>query len=130
MFYERIAVLFFYALSLPLSLKGSGGFPGEGVVRSQSKQQQQQQQQGDDGSGGRRQENLRWAADLSFSEGTRYWQEQVSQLQKQLDFSTSMCQTLLQDQQVRGTGATTASSILYLIQDSTLYFLFFFMLCL
>ncbi|KAL7841075.1 hypothetical protein SRHO_G00247660 [Serrasalmus rhombeus] len=52
-------------------------------------------------SGTRRQENLRWAADLSASEGTvhTHWQEQVTQLQKQLDFSTTMCQTLLQDQQ-------------------------------
>uniref|UniRef100_A0A672ZLB4 Pericentriolar material 1 n=1 Tax=Sphaeramia orbicularis TaxID=375764 RepID=A0A672ZLB4_9TELE len=50
-------------------------------------------------SGTRRQENLRWASDLSFAEGSCHWQEQVSQLQKQLDFSTSMCQTLLQDQQ-------------------------------
>uniref|UniRef100_A0A8B9HIN3 Pericentriolar material 1 n=1 Tax=Astyanax mexicanus TaxID=7994 RepID=A0A8B9HIN3_ASTMX len=49
----------------------------------------------------RRQENLRWAADLSASEGTAHthWQEQITQLQKQLDFSTTMCQTLLQDQQ-------------------------------
>uniref|UniRef100_A0A3B4B5G1 Pericentriolar material 1 protein C-terminal domain-containing protein n=1 Tax=Periophthalmus magnuspinnatus TaxID=409849 RepID=A0A3B4B5G1_9GOBI len=47
----------------------------------------------------RRQENLRWASDLSFAEGSCHWQEQVSQLQRQLDFSTSMCQTLLQDQQ-------------------------------
>ncbi|XP_046900898.1 pericentriolar material 1 protein isoform X8 [Hypomesus transpacificus] len=47
----------------------------------------------------RRQENLRWASELSFSEGSRHWQEQVTQLQRQLDFSTSMCQTLLQDQQ-------------------------------
>lgn len=82
-------------------------------MRSRSKQPQepppQQQQQDEGGSGGRRQENLRWAADLSFSEGTRYWQEQVSQLQKQLDFSTGMCQTLLQDQQVRGAGAGAAS---------------------
>ncbi|XP_062333249.1 pericentriolar material 1 protein isoform X2 [Osmerus eperlanus] len=47
----------------------------------------------------RRQENLRWASELSFSEGSRHWQDQVTQLQRQLDFSTSMCQTLLQDQQ-------------------------------
>ncbi|KAK7929012.1 hypothetical protein WMY93_005407 [Mugilogobius chulae] len=47
----------------------------------------------------RRQENLRWASDLSFAEGSCHWQEQVGQLQRQLDFSTSMCQTLLQDQQ-------------------------------
>ncbi|XP_066515864.1 pericentriolar material 1 protein isoform X2 [Hoplias malabaricus] len=52
-------------------------------------------------SSARRQENLRWAADLSASEGTVHnrWQEQISQLQKQLDFSTTMCHTLLQDQQ-------------------------------
>lgn len=47
----------------------------------------------------RRQENLRWASELSFAEGSCHWQEQVGQLQRQLDFSTSMCQTLLQDQQ-------------------------------
>uniref|UniRef100_A0A4W4HG51 Pericentriolar material 1 protein C-terminal domain-containing protein n=1 Tax=Electrophorus electricus TaxID=8005 RepID=A0A4W4HG51_ELEEL len=53
------------------------------------------------GGGARRQENLRWPADLSASEGPAHttWQEQVTQLQKQLDFSTAMCQTLLQDQQ-------------------------------
>uniref|UniRef100_A0A8C4NXY3 Pericentriolar material 1 n=1 Tax=Dicentrarchus labrax TaxID=13489 RepID=A0A8C4NXY3_DICLA len=49
--------------------------------------------------GARRQENLRWASELSFAEGSCHWQEQVSQLQRQLDFSTSMYQTLLQDQQ-------------------------------
>ncbi|XP_072240937.1 pericentriolar material 1 protein isoform X5 [Leuresthes tenuis] len=46
-----------------------------------------------------RQENLRWASEVSLTEGPSHWQEQVSQLQRQLDFSTSMCQTLLQDQQ-------------------------------
>ncbi|XP_054912333.1 pericentriolar material 1 protein isoform X2 [Poeciliopsis prolifica] len=49
--------------------------------------------------GVRRQENLRWASELSFAEGSSHWQEQMNQLQRQLDFSTSMCQTLLQDQQ-------------------------------
>ncbi|XP_016525788.1 pericentriolar material 1 protein isoform X3 [Poecilia formosa] len=49
--------------------------------------------------GVRRQENLRWASELSFAEGSIHWQEQINQLQRQLDFSTSMCQTLLQDQQ-------------------------------
>uniref|UniRef100_A0A3P9MSA6 Pericentriolar material 1 n=1 Tax=Poecilia reticulata TaxID=8081 RepID=A0A3P9MSA6_POERE len=49
--------------------------------------------------GVRRQENLRWASELSFAEGSSHWQEQINQLQRQLDFSTSMCQTLLQDQQ-------------------------------
>uniref|UniRef100_A0A8C9TW26 Pericentriolar material 1 n=1 Tax=Scleropages formosus TaxID=113540 RepID=A0A8C9TW26_SCLFO len=52
-----------------------------------------------DSGGMKRQENLRWASDLSFTEGRRHWQEQVAQLKKQLDFSTSMCQTLMQDQQ-------------------------------
>ncbi|XP_050957055.1 pericentriolar material 1 protein isoform X4 [Labeo rohita] len=49
----------------------------------------------------KRQENLRWAADLSLSEGAApaHWQEQITHLQKQLNFSTTMCQTLLQDQQ-------------------------------
>ncbi|XP_077379388.1 pericentriolar material 1 protein isoform X2 [Festucalex cinctus] len=48
----------------------------------------------------RRQENLCWASELSVAEGSTHWQEQLSQLQRQLDFSTSMCQTLLQDQQM------------------------------
>ncbi|XP_036406899.1 pericentriolar material 1 protein-like isoform X2 [Megalops cyprinoides] len=47
----------------------------------------------------RRQENLRWASELSFLEEKQHWQEQISQLKKQLDFSTSICQTLMQDQQ-------------------------------
>ncbi|KAF7686666.1 hypothetical protein HF521_015059 [Silurus meridionalis] len=52
----------------------------------------------------KRQENLRWAADLSASESATHtphthWQEQTTQLQRQLDFSTAMCQMLLQDQQ-------------------------------
>ncbi|XP_070712254.1 pericentriolar material 1 protein isoform X3 [Pempheris klunzingeri] len=74
--------------------------------KSKAKQQQQQQQQSrslnqsvNQHGGTRRQENLRWASELSFAEGSCHWQEQVSQLQRQLDFSTSMCQTLLQDQQ-------------------------------
>ncbi|XP_051559270.1 pericentriolar material 1 protein-like isoform X3 [Myxocyprinus asiaticus] len=61
------------------------------------------QQQDDRGSCSRtrRQENLRWAADLSLSEGIAptHWKEQITHLQKQLNFSTTMCQTLLQDQQ-------------------------------
>lgn len=47
-----------------------------------------------------RQENFRLPSELSFIDSSCQWQEQVSQLQRQLDFSTSMCQTLLQDQQV------------------------------
>ncbi|XP_024914679.1 pericentriolar material 1 protein isoform X3 [Cynoglossus semilaevis] len=46
-----------------------------------------------------RQENFRLPSELSFIDSSCQWQEQVSQLQRQLDFSTSMCQTLLQDQQ-------------------------------
>uniref|UniRef100_A0A8C1G8B6 Pericentriolar material 1 n=1 Tax=Cyprinus carpio TaxID=7962 RepID=A0A8C1G8B6_CYPCA len=55
----------------------------------------------DGSSRAKRQENLRWAADLSLSEGAApaHWQEQITHLQKQLNFSTTMCQTLLQDQQ-------------------------------
>ncbi|XP_069780639.1 pericentriolar material 1 protein isoform X3 [Narcine bancroftii] len=49
--------------------------------------------------GMRRQENLRWAADLSYVEEREHWQEQVNQLTKQLEFSTNMCQALMQDQQ-------------------------------
>ncbi|XP_077574826.1 pericentriolar material 1 protein [Stigmatopora nigra] len=48
----------------------------------------------------RRQENLCWASDLSAAEGSNHWQEQIGQLQRQLDFSNNMCQTLLQDQQM------------------------------
>uniref|UniRef100_A0A4W3IV05 Pericentriolar material 1 n=1 Tax=Callorhinchus milii TaxID=7868 RepID=A0A4W3IV05_CALMI len=47
----------------------------------------------------RRQENLRWAADLSYVEEREHWQEQVNQLTRQLEFSTNMCHTLMQDQQ-------------------------------
>ncbi|XP_026990582.1 pericentriolar material 1 protein isoform X2 [Tachysurus fulvidraco] len=53
--------------------------------------------------GAKRQENLRWAADLSVTESATHtqthWQEQTTHLQRQLDFSTAMCQMLLQDQQ-------------------------------
>uniref|UniRef100_A0A8C7HHX9 Pericentriolar material 1 n=1 Tax=Oncorhynchus kisutch TaxID=8019 RepID=A0A8C7HHX9_ONCKI len=75
---------------------------GRASPRSRGKQQQQAHG-GVSIGGARRQENLRWAAELSFQEGSglasRHWQEQVGTLQRQLDFSTSMCQTLLQDQQ-------------------------------
>uniref|UniRef100_A0A8C7QD31 Pericentriolar material 1 n=1 Tax=Oncorhynchus mykiss TaxID=8022 RepID=A0A8C7QD31_ONCMY len=79
---------------------------GRPSPRSRGKQQQQAHG-GVSIGGARRQENLRWAAELSFQEGSgpgsglasRHWQEQVGTLQRQLDFSTSMCQTLLQDQQ-------------------------------
>ncbi|XP_040892859.1 pericentriolar material 1 protein isoform X3 [Toxotes jaculatrix] len=91
------------------NLKPPPAFAGEGSGhlhnKIKAKQQQQQQQSrslnqsASQHGGTRRQENLRWASELSFAEGSCHWQEQVSQLQRQLDFSTSMCQTLLQDQQ-------------------------------
>ncbi|KAK1886393.1 Pericentriolar material 1 protein [Dissostichus eleginoides] len=102
------------------NLKPPAAFSGEGSGnpslqnKANAKQQQQQQQQqqqhqqqarimnqsaSSQHGATRRQENLRWASELSFAEGSSQWQEQVSQLQRQLDFSTSMCQTLLQDQQ-------------------------------
>ncbi|XP_028932770.1 pericentriolar material 1 protein isoform X2 [Ornithorhynchus anatinus] len=47
----------------------------------------------------RRQENVRWMSELSHVEEKEQWQEQINQLKKQLDFSVSICQTLMQDQQ-------------------------------
>ncbi|KAM7419509.1 hypothetical protein PAMA_016564 [Pampus argenteus] len=79
----------------------SSGHPSP-HTKAKTKQQQQSRslnQSASQHGGTRRQENLRWASELSFTEGSCHWQEQVSQLQRQLDFSTSMCQTLLQDQQ-------------------------------
>ncbi|XP_034043599.1 pericentriolar material 1 protein isoform X2 [Thalassophryne amazonica] len=64
-------------------------------VKANTKQQQPGSQHGPT----LRQENLRWASELSFTESSNHWREQVSQMQGQLDFSTNMCQTLLQDQQ-------------------------------
>ncbi|XP_006893609.1 PREDICTED: pericentriolar material 1 protein [Elephantulus edwardii] len=46
-----------------------------------------------------RQENLRWVSELSYVEEKEQWQEQINQLKKQLDFSVSICQTLMQYQQ-------------------------------
>ncbi|XP_068176755.1 pericentriolar material 1 protein isoform X2 [Antennarius striatus] len=80
----------------PNSVSGSPCF------HNNSKTQQQQQPRGLNQSqhgGTRRQENLRWASELSFAEVSCQWQEQIRHLQRQLDFSTSMSQTLLQDQQ-------------------------------
>lgn len=50
-----------------------------------------------------RQENLRWVSELSYAEEKEQWQEQINQLKKQLDFSVNICQTLMQDQQVKFT---------------------------
>ncbi|NXD70009.1 PCM1 protein, partial [Eolophus roseicapillus] len=47
----------------------------------------------------RRQENLRWMSELSYVEEKERWQEQINQLKKQHEFSVSICQTLMQDQQ-------------------------------
>ncbi|XP_061849867.1 pericentriolar material 1 protein isoform X6 [Colius striatus] len=46
-----------------------------------------------------RQENLRWMSELSYVEEKEQWQEQINQLKKQHEFSVSICQTLMQDQQ-------------------------------
>ncbi|CAN9510235.1 unnamed protein product [Ophioblennius macclurei] len=86
------------------NLKPPAAFSGERPEhlhnKTKAKQQQQQQQQpASQQRATRRQENLRWASELSFAEGSSNWQEQVSHLQRQLDFSTNMCQTLMQDQQ-------------------------------
>lgn len=39
----------------------------------------------------------------SYVEEKEQWQEQINQLKKQLDFSVNICQTLMQDQQVKFT---------------------------
>ncbi|KAG7458667.1 hypothetical protein MATL_G00222940 [Megalops atlanticus] len=70
--------------------------PADEGARPPSKTRSRQRQ---GARGARRQENLRWGSERPPLEGTRHWQEQVNQLQAQLEFSTSMCQTLLQDQQ-------------------------------
>eukprot|EP00066_Takifugu_rubripes_P021917 XP_011611183.1 PREDICTED: pericentriolar material 1 protein isoform X4 [Takifugu rubripes] len=80
----------------PILISGDGG--GNTPLHNKTKAQEPQRSENRHGSA-RRQENVRWASELSFAEGSRHWQEQVSQLQRQMDFSTSMCQTLLQDQQ-------------------------------
>ncbi|KAG9335981.1 hypothetical protein JZ751_003380 [Albula glossodonta] len=74
---------------------GSMGHASRAKGKARPKQQQQQQGVGE----ARRQENVRWAWQRSSQDDRQHWQEQVAQLQKQLEFSTNMCQTLLQDQQ-------------------------------
>ncbi|XP_039879702.1 pericentriolar material 1 protein isoform X1 [Simochromis diagramma] len=86
------------------NLKPPAAFSSDsgGLLHNKTKAKQQSRslnQSGSQQGGTRRQENLRWASELSFTEGSHHWQEQVNQLQRQLDYSTSMCQTLLQDQQ-------------------------------
>uniref|UniRef100_A0A8C9TN27 Pericentriolar material 1 n=1 Tax=Scleropages formosus TaxID=113540 RepID=A0A8C9TN27_SCLFO len=80
----------------PFSVDGAGRSSSQPRPDSRTKMRSKRSH---DSGGMKRQENLRWASDLSFTEGRRHWQEQVAQLKKQLDFSTSMCQTLMQDQQ-------------------------------
>lgn len=67
-----------------------------------------------------RQENLRWVSELSYVEEKEQWQEQINQLKKQLDFSVSICQTLMQDQQVK---FTMKVKIFYLVFDAVHIFL-------
>uniref|UniRef100_A0A3Q3KY49 Pericentriolar material 1 n=1 Tax=Labrus bergylta TaxID=56723 RepID=A0A3Q3KY49_9LABR len=83
------------------NLKSPQAFSGEasGISSFHNKTNAKQHQSVNQHGATRRQENLRWASELSFAEGSSHWQEQVGQLQRQLDFSNSMCQTLLQDQQ-------------------------------
>ncbi|XP_078799448.1 pericentriolar material 1 protein-like isoform X12 [Oryzias latipes] len=86
------------------NLKPPAAFSGESDVQLHNKTKTKPQtrsfnQSSSQHGGVRRQENLRWASELSVAEGTSQWQEQVNHLQRQLDFSSGMCQTLLQDQQ-------------------------------
>ncbi|KAM9314241.1 pericentriolar material 1 protein isoform 2-T2 [Pholidichthys leucotaenia] len=87
------------------NLNAPAAFTGEACEQLHNKTKANEQprslnQSASQHGGIRRQENLRWASELSCAEGSLHWQEQMSQLQRQLDFSTSMCQTLMQDQQM------------------------------
>ncbi|XP_037545863.1 pericentriolar material 1 protein isoform X2 [Nematolebias whitei] len=85
-------------LKPPAAFSGDSG--GHLHNKTEAKQQCRTLNQSAGQTGGmRRQENLCWPFESSFVDSTPHWQEQISQLQRQLDFSTSMCQTLLQDQQ-------------------------------
>ncbi|NWX20618.1 PCM1 protein, partial [Aegotheles bennettii] len=68
-------------------------FSADGNYRPLSKAKQQQN------ISMRRQENVRWMPELSYVEEKEQWQEQINQLKKQHEFSVSICQTLIQDQQ-------------------------------
>ncbi|XP_043415621.1 pericentriolar material 1 protein isoform X12 [Prionailurus bengalensis] len=72
--------------------KNSRPFSADGNYRPLAKTRQQNISM-------QRQENLRWVSELSYVEEKEQWQEQINQLKKQLDFSVSICQTLMQDQQ-------------------------------
>lgn len=100
-------MLFFFCVCSNLKPPAAFSSDSGGLLHNKTKAKQQSRslnQSGSQQGGTRRQENLRWASELSFTEGSYHWQEQVSQLQRQLDYSTSMCQTLLQDQQVSALG--------------------------
>ncbi|KAM6072462.1 pericentriolar material 1 protein isoform 1-T3 [Theristicus caerulescens] len=73
--------------------KNSRPLSADGNYRPLSKARQQQN------ISMRRQENLRWMSELSYVEEKEQWQEQINQLKKQHEFSVSICQTLMQDQQ-------------------------------
>ncbi|KFQ18194.1 Pericentriolar material 1 protein, partial [Merops nubicus] len=66
----------------------------DGNCRPSSRARRQQQN-----TSVRRQENVRWVSELSYVEEKEQWQEQINQLKKQHEFSVSICQTLMQDQQ-------------------------------
>lgn len=84
-----------YFLLLPcLRWKNCRPLSADGNYRPMSKTRQQQN------ISMRRQENFRWISELSYVEEKEQWQEQINQLKKQLEFSVSICQTLMQDQQV------------------------------
>ncbi|XP_069487663.1 pericentriolar material 1 protein isoform X3 [Ambystoma mexicanum] len=68
-------------------------FSADGNYRPSNKTRQQQN------ISMRRQENHRWVSELSYVEEKEQWQEQINHLRKQLEFSTNICQTLMQDQQ-------------------------------
>ncbi|XP_075412897.1 pericentriolar material 1 protein isoform X2 [Tenrec ecaudatus] len=71
--------------------KNSRPFSADGNYRPLAKTRQQNVSM-------QRQEN-RWVSELSYIEEKEQWQEQINQLKKQLDFSVTICQTLMQDQQ-------------------------------
>ncbi|NXJ25625.1 PCM1 protein, partial [Dicrurus megarhynchus] len=73
--------------------KGCRPLSADGNYRPVSKARQQQN------ISMRRQENFRWMSELSYVEEKEQWQEQINQLKKQHEFSVSICQTLMQDQQ-------------------------------
>ncbi|XP_067324848.1 pericentriolar material 1 protein isoform X4 [Anolis sagrei] len=75
------------------SWKNPRPFSADGNYRPLAKAKQQQN------ISMRRQENHRWMSELSYVEEKEQWQEQINQLKKQLEFSVSICQTLMQDQQ-------------------------------